>query len=361
MMVSHNHSYTFFLYAHEMWSSLFDACSKATTSILFEHFILVDDAYGRPLINLLKQKSKEGVKIRVLLDAVGSSHLFQAHLEKEFFDAGIEFIFFNTLIPWTKRYQATVFFRDHRKLIVIDSKVAFTGGVCFEAYMRDWRDTSVRIEGSIIADMEKAFEIMWRRAQLKTHKREKRAEISFEKPYGFMTNSPFPRKRHMYYELIKRLKRAKREVKLTTPYFVPNHRLLRALRSAARRGVDVSLLVPQKSDHPLVDLATSTYFETLLKAGVKIFLTSEPFNHTKAGTIDGEWGTIGSLNLDYVSLRYNFEANIVTLDGGFVSELNTQFLMDESKSKRLDIQEWQKRSWHVRVPEYLIRPFRFLL
>lgn len=361
MIVSNNHAFKFFLYAHEMWSDLFDACSKATTSILFEHFILVDDTYGRPLIDLLKQKSREGVKIRVLLDAVGSSHFFQAHLEKEFSDVGIEFIFFNTLIPWTKRYQATVFFRDHRKLIVIDSKVAFTGGVCFEAYMRDWRDTSVRIEGPIITDMEKAFEIMWRRAQLKTHKREKRAEVSFEKPYGFITNSPFPRKRYMYYELLKRLKQAKREVKLTTPYFVPNHRLLRALRFAARRGVAVSLLVPEKSDHPFVDLAASTYFETLLKAGVKIFLTKQPFNHTKAGMIDDEWGTIGSLNLDYVSLRYNFEANIVTVDRAFVSELRTHFLMDESKAKIVELQEWQKRSWHVRVREYLIWPFRFLL
>lgn len=359
--MSGGHSYQFSLYAHEMWRAIFDVCSTATKSILFEHFILVDDEHGRPLINLLKKKALEGVKIRVLLDAVGSSHLFQNHLEKEFSSVGIELIFFNTIIPWTRRYQATVFFRDHRKLIIVDSKVAFTGGVCFEAYMRDWRDTAVKIEGSIVLDMEKSFEIMWRRAELKTHKRERRTEVSFEKPFVFMTSSPFPRKRYLYYELLKRLKRAKVEVKLTTPYFVPNHRLLRALRSAARRGVSVSLLIPEKGDHPIVDLAASTYFESLLKVGVKIFLTSSPFNHTKAGTIDGEWGTIGSLNLDYVSLRYNFEANIVTIDKNFVSELDSHFLVDVSKARQLNREEWEKRSWHVKLREYLIRPFRFLL
>lgn len=344
-----------------MWDAIYDACSKATKSILFEHFILVDDECGRPLINLLKKKAGEGVKIRMLLDAVGSSHLFQIHLEKELLGAGVELVFFNTLIPWTKRYQTTVFFRDHRKLIIVDSKTAFTGGVCFQAYMRDWRDTAVRIEGPIISDMEKSFEIMWARAELKHHKREKNRELTKERPYVFMTSSPFPRKRYLYYELLRRIRMAKREIKFTTPYFVPNHRLLRRLRSAARRGVSVSILVPKTSDQWWVDIATSTYFETLLKAGVQIFLAPPPLNHTKAGTIDGEWGTIGSLNLDYVSLRYNFEANLVTSDTNFVAELNNHFLNDELKAKKLTKEEWENRSWHVKLREYLIKPFRFLL
>lgn len=356
-----DHTYKFFSHAHNAWDAIYEACEKARVEILLEHYIFIDDQSGRPLIDILKRKAKEGVKVKMLLDAFGSMQAFPFPLETELKEAGIEIEFFNTLIPYTLRYFTSLFFRDHRKIIVIDSSIAFTGGVCFEENMRNWRDTCVQIEGPVVQDMERSFTNMWKRAKKMWRKGERRARLDENTTFAFLTNEPFPRRRFLYYELLEQIKKARKYIRLTTPYFVPNRKLLRALARAARRGIEVSLLVPRDSDRSLVDLAAKSHFTKLLKAGVNIYQGGEPFNHTKAGTIDGEWGTLGSLNLDYVSLRYNFEANLITNDSGFISALNEQFAGDCEKAELLQESTWRKRPFYKKLLETCVRPFCFLL
>lgn len=355
------HTYNFFSHTHIAWEAIYEACKEARTSILFEHYIFIDDQSGRPLIDLFKQKVKEGVRVKMLLDALGSTQIFPFSLEKELKEAGVEIVFFNTLIPYTFHYLNWWFFRDHRKIVVIDSKTAFTGGVCFQEHMRDWRDTCVRIEGPVVRDMERSFDIMWQRAKKVSRERERRTRLDDNTPFVFLTNEPFLRWRFLYHELLEQIKKAKRCIRLTTPYFAPNGKLLRALRRAARRGTEVSLLVPKNSDRSLVDLATQSYFAELLKVGIKIYRGGDPFNHTKAGTVDGEWGTLGSLNLDSASLRYNFEANLVTSDSVFVSALDEQFERDLESAELLEAAVWRNRSSYIKLLEICIHPIRFLL
>ena len=334
---------------------------QARASILFEHYIFIDDQSGRPLIDLFKQKVKEGVSVKILLDALGSTQVFPFPLETELKEAGIEVEFFNTLIPYTFHYLNSWYFRDHRKIVVIDSTVAFTGGVCFQEHMKEWRDTCGRIEGPVVRDMERSFTIMWKRTKKMQRERERRTRLDENTPFAFLTNEPFPRRRFLYYELLERIKNAKRSIRLTTPYFVPNRKLLRALCRAVRRGAAVSLLIPRNSDNYLADLATQSYFTELIKAGVTIYRGGEPFNHTKAGTVDAQWGTLGSLNLDFVSLRYNFEANVVTNERGFISALDGQFADDCKSAELLEKAVWRKRPFYRKVLEVCIRPLRFLL
>lgn len=356
------HRYQFYLHAHEAWEAIYQACAAAEVSIVFEHFIFVDDESGRPFIDLFKAKARAGVKIRMILDALGSSQAWPGALVAELTAAGIEVEIFNTLIPGTVRYLRTWYFRDHRKIVVVDSRVAFTGGVCFQEHMRYWRDTCGRIEGPVVGEVEAAFDRMWRRAQKKRpRQRETYQRLAPGRPFVFLTHQPLPRRRFLYYEFLTRIRRAQRSIRLTTPYFVPNHKLARALGRAARRGVAVSLLIPAQSDQPLIDLAAQTYFTRLLRDGVKIYRGAGVFNHTKAGTVDDEWGTLGSLNLDFASLRYNFEANLLTTDPGFIAALDQQFAADCAEAQTVNFADWQKRSYYRQLLELLVRPLRFLL
>lgn len=353
------HTYTLFRLAHEAWDAAYEACEDARSSIHFENFILRDDALGRKFIELFKRKAREGVIVKVLLDSIGSAELLQLHLDNEITEAGGELIFFNSVIPGTLSHYTPWFFRDHRKLIVVDGKTAFTGGVCFQEHMREWRDTAVRIEGLVVAEMERSFLDMWRYAKKEGPLPRSRALPRGEE-FSFLGNAPLRGRRALYLELLARVASAKRTVLLTTPYFVPTLRLSAALRRAARRGVDVRLLVPLYSDMKLNDIATESHFTSLLKTGIEVLRYTPDVVHTKAAVIDG-WATLGSLNLDNLSLRYNFEANLCSEDAGFVAALEKQFEDDATESQHLMLEQWRKRPLYAKFLELLVRPFRFLL
>lgn len=355
-----SHTYSFFMLAKEMWDAVYEACLRAESSILFENFILRDDATGRRFIELFKVKARQGVAVTVLLDAVGSSQFLQTHLDRELGEEGIELVFFNSIIPGMLSHYTPWYFRNHRKLIVIDSKTAFTGGVCFQEHMADWRDTGVRIEGPVVRDMEMAFWGMWRYAKKEGDLTHDRKYFDADRRFLFLTNLPLRKKRSLTEELILRIRKAKRSIVLTSPYFAPTLGLMRALRAAARRGVEVELLLPLRSDNTLVDIASWSYFDALLRKGVKIWRHRSPMNHTKAGVIDGDWAMLGSLNLDHASLRYNFEGSLVTNDEAFAGAIREQFAADRTNAELLTLGAWRGRSWNDRVLEYLVRPLRLL-
>jgi cardiolipin synthase len=259
---------------------------------------------------------------------------------------------------------------------VIDGRIGFTGGIGVWEKMRDWRDTHVEIEGPVVADMQTAFDRMWSRATGKRYikgksyiKRLKHLKEMGRRPknrgdFIYETNNPVPGKRYIYYRLVDAIRGAKKNIYINTPYFVPTARLSRVLRLAAHRGVDVRIILPKSSDHPLVDLAASSYFDKMLEAGVKIFsykgngTNGEHTNviiHSKTIIIDDEWSTVGTLNLDTISLLYNFEANIISTNLQFAAELSENFWTDIRQSEWLNPKDWQKRIFLQKIPQFLVR------
>lgn len=352
----------FYLTSEEAWAVMLKEIESAKKSIDLEQYILINDNIGNKFIDLLIKKADEGLKIRILCDEVGSFPLYRSSAKETLFKKGIQLIFFNSVLPWNPNRESLWYFRDHRKLMVIDEEIGFTGGVCLAEEMQGWRESYVKITGPIVTQMKEAFEIMWfkqyRKAAFFFKKKTKKQQ---DEKFQYLTNSPLLRKRFMYNELIEAIKNAKHYLYLTTPYFLPDSRLLRKIKRASQRGVKVCLLIPKKPNHILIEIGNRTFLEDLLEHGVRIFRYEKSMIHSKTAVIDGTWSTIGSLNLDNISLRYNFEGNLVSTDKAFSFELEKQFLDDLKLSEELTLKDWRKRPLRQKLAEIIIWPIRKLL
>ena len=343
------------------WTDMLSACKTAKKSIELEEYIFVDDSIGRQFIDICREKAKEGVKVRFLCDTAGSFPFYGSTFINNLQKDGIEVQFFNTFVPviWKSHYSWW-FFRDHRKLMVIDEEVAFTGGICIWEDTKDWRDTSVRLTGVVVKEMQESFNAMWEWAK------GNRAPDSIKKAaphkgldgFNFVSNIPRLKKRDLYYRLVEMMRHAEKEISIAVPYFAPDRRILRVLLLARRRGVNVKILLPKNSDFFMVDVSARTYFYDLLKAGVRIYLYDKSFYHGKTIVVDGLWATLGSMNLDNVSLRYNFEGNIVSTDEHFVNELRTTLDTDFTNAKEITLKEWIIRPFFQKFLEFFVRFIR---
>ena len=353
-------SWHFYLNPEQAWDAMLLACKEARVAIDLEQFILRTDEIGNKIIDICRQKAKEGVRVRVLCDAAGSFGLYNSSIPEMMRNDGVRFAFFNTLVPGGKHNYTPWLFRDHQKLLVVDGAIAFTGGICLSEEMRNWRDTHVRIEGDVVAQMLHAFNQMWRRA-FKNKLKKKEIQPPTTSGFTYVTNAPLPRKRFLYHSFIDAIRGARKFIYLTTPYFVPDRRFVRVLKLAQRRGVDVRLLVPYASDHPVVDRGAHSYFQQMLKAGIRIFRYKNIMLHAKTAVIDEEWATVGSLNLDNISFLYNFEGNIVSHNKAFNEELKKHFIEDLQKSEEVVLANWKNRSFVEKLFERLTWPIRKIL
>lgn len=347
-------TWKFYLDSVSAWDAMIAQIETARVSIKLEQFILETDKIGQKFLDLLKKKASEGVKVEVILDSAGSLNYYTSSLWKDLSTENFEIVFFNSLIPWSIGSHSSWFFRDHRKLLIVDSKVGFTGGICLGDEMKNWRDTHVKIEGEILKQMEFLFNRMKNRALKKKPQSEKELPpVSGDIIYT--SNSPLPRRRYLYYRLVEAMRSANHSITITTPYFVPDRRILRILKLAPRRGVNVKILLPENSDHPLVDFAAHSFFNELLKKGVQIFQYKDKMLHSKTVVIDSDWATVGSLNLDNVSLRYNFEANIISMNPEFNRELTSQFQTDLQNAVEVKEKDWNSRLLPRKLLEYFAR------
>ncbi len=338
-----------------------EACINARASIDIEQFILEKDGIGREFLEILIQKRKEGVRIRILCDMVGSYDLFASSIPHSLQDVGIEVRFWNVIKPWRVHTVFSWFFRDHRKMMIIDKQIGFIGGVGIRGDFRTWRDTHVKVTGPIIPEMIQAFEEMWNASLKKGVLARLKKTRTFVKGFSLVTNSPFLQKRFFYQELVSAIRNAKHSIYLTTPYFIPDRRLRRILSSAARRGVETIILVPKKSNHIWADRAGRAYFEKLLKRGVKIFRYTGEMLHAKTVVIDGEWASVGTFNLDSLSILYNYEANIVSTKKDFAEEIQGFFRNDLIQSEELHLSSWKERPTRYKIMEILSLPIRRFL
>jgi cardiolipin synthase len=346
----------------EGWGAMLEACESATISIDLEQFIFVTDDIGKKFIEVCARKAQQGVKVRFLWDAAGSFSFFGSSIVDDLKKKGIELVFFKTLFPnfLSAHDYKSWYFRNHRRTLVIDTRMAFTGSICVSDKMINWRDTMVRIEGPVVNDMQKAFERMWDRAHGKKVPKIDEDKHS-DREFKYITNNPLPRRRRLYKHILDAIHHAQKYIYITTPYFVPTRQIIRALRLASHRGVDVKIILPEWTDHPLVDLCARTFFSKLLESGVRVYFYRDEMLHSKTVVIDGGWATVGTLNFDNVSLLYNFEANLVSTNKEFTAEVYQHFIEDVSKSEEVTLTSWKRRYWVEKFAGFFIRFVRDFL
>ncbi|MDP3962718.1 MAG: phospholipase D-like domain-containing protein [bacterium] len=347
------------------WKAMLQACENAEESIDLEQFIFMADEIGNKFIEVCTRKAREGVKVRFLWDAAGSFTFFGSSMVEDLKNKGIELVFFKTLFPgfFTIHDYRSWYFRNHRRTLVIDGKTGFTGSICISKEMKEWRDTHVKIEGPVVEDMKKAFERMLDRAHGKRVPRripEKRSG-GVDHEFEYITNTPMGRNRRLYNRIVEALRNADKYIYITTPYFVPTHRIARILRQAAHHGVDVKIIIPEKSDYPIVDLGARTFFHSLLWSGVKIYLYKGKMMHSKTVVVDDKWASVGTLNIDHISLLYNFEANLVTKNRHFAEELSSHFAHDLQSSQEITYEEWKNISFVKKIVLFFVKFIRGFL
>ncbi len=338
------------------YKAMFDAIGKATDSINVEVYIFSDDSVGQKFSAALIEKQRSGVQVNLIYDSFGSKRTPRSFFD-EMTEVGVQVLEFNPVNPLSAGLRWSPNHRDHRKLTVIDGKIAFTGGINisgeYESTSRgkkidpaeSWRDTDVEIEGPAVADFQRLFMDTWQKQNgpaLKPKnyfpplekKGDEIVRVIGSEPEEFSL---------IYVDLISAINNAESKIYITDPYFAPGREMLEALEGAASRGVDVRLLVPGKIDEPLVSLATRADYSELLQAGVQIYEWQGKMIHSKTATIDDVWSTVGSMNLDWWSIARNNEISAVILSYGFAKEMERMFTADLERSDKIDPQQWEHR------------------
>jgi cardiolipin synthase A/B len=348
----------FYTKTSDAWQAMLADVESASRSIDIEQYIFSMDDTGQQFIDLLIKKVKAGLRIRLLCDTVGSWTFYRSQVPELLRNSGIEIRFFNPVSPWRITSFMKNFFRDHRKIMVIDGEIAHLGGVGIQNHMADWRDTHIRINGPLVADILRSFNTMWKSLEKNIVARFKRSP-QFIKNYNLLTNAPRPGQRQIYHVLINQIRNAKKYIYLTTPYFIPDIKLFRVLRLAAKRGVDVRIIVPEVADHLFVNHARESYFTLALKAGIRIFIYKGVMMHAKTAVVDDEWATVGSFNLDSLSFYFNTEANIATTDPEFIGKVRQHVFEDLQLCREVHHDEWIQRPIRKKFLELLTWPFHY--
>lgn len=348
---------------YEFFPALLAEISKATHHIHIVSYIIDDDPLGRLLRDALIDKARKGIEVRLLFDDVGSWKTPNRFFE-QMREEGIEVHpFMPVRFP---AFTGKVNYRNHRKIIVIDGKVGFIGGMNLaQRYVKGhkgimWRDTHLKISGAAVYGLQRAFLVDWFHAD--------RTLITDRKYYPdttitpnnnliqIVTSSPTNVWEELEQGYIKILLSAKRYVYMETPYFLPTEPIFFAMRTAALSGVDVRLMVSLKTDSKLVQMASRSYLTQTIQAGVKVLCYEEGFNHTKLLVADDNVATIGSANIDFRSFENNFEANAFFYDKSMAQRIKDIFLTDETKCVPLEkIKEINHKSFIYRLWESVVR------
>jgi cardiolipin synthase len=356
---------------------MFAAMAQARDHINLQTYILEDGEAGERLVAVLKDKAAAGVQVHVLYDSIGS-----IGTPREYFDrlreAGVRVCEFNPV----KTRIDSVNNRDHRKILVVDGRVAFTGGINIsnaygsssrrarrtQGQERDkktgWRDTQVRVQGPVVAQFQRLFLDAWALqdcgpfAEARYYPKPGR---SGDKAMRVVASDPRADRSEMYAALQERIAKARSRVWLTAGYFVPDAETKSALVEAAARGVDVRLVLPGFSDFWAPVYAARSHYKDLLAAGVRIFEWHEALMHAKTAVIDSQWASIGSTNLDWRSFVHNYEADVIVYHAGFARELEQLFQRDIAASEEIDARQWRRRGVRERLMEWFARQWEYLL
>jgi len=355
---------TTYTFGQDLYDAMLQAIGQAQRQILFETYIWKGDETGERFKAALAAAADRGVEVYVIYD--GFANLVVSPRFRRF-PATMKVLRYPLYAAGWKFFDLARYGRDHRKILVVDDAVGFVGGYNIgSAYATEWRDTHVRITGPGVWDLKRAFADFWnlnRRRRIGTSERPLLLETAstWEPQIRFQRNVPrlwmFPI-RSMYLEA---MNRASTNIWMTAAYFCPDQDFVDAMKEAAGRGVDVRLLLPLKSNHIVADWISRGYFSQLLGAGVRIFRFRDAMVHAKTATIDGTWSTVGTANVDRLSLQGNYEINIEVIDEGFAAVLEEIYRADESNCLELTHPEWEARDLHRKFTESILAPLRPLL
>jgi cardiolipin synthase len=353
------------------YAAMFAAIAQATDHINLESYIIEDDDTGHEFATLLLQAQARGVQVNLIYDSVGGINTPSPFFER-LSQAGVAVLEFNPINPLAAKGAWLLNQRDHRKVLLVDGRIAILGGVNISnvyasgsALQRankssakhvPWRDTDIQIEGPVVAEFQKLFLQTW----AKQHGTPLTAKNYFppQKPQGkdivrAIGSTPDDPYSLIYLTLISAIGNAEKHVRLTNAYFVPDPQLLLALTAAAARGVNVQLILPSQSDSSLVFHAGRAHYAGLLQGGVQIFERQGALLHSKTAVIDGVWSTVGSTNLDWRSFLSNDELNAIILGRDFAAQMQAMFEKDLNASTRIEPQAWAKRPLEFKLKEWL--------
>jgi len=349
------------------YRAMLAAIRSASETINVEMYTFSDGPIGQMFANALIERQRHGVQVSLMYDELGSfgtpASFFQSLQQ-----SGIAVKQYRPVNPFEATLPWTLSHRNHRKMLIVDGRIAFTGGINIsEVYasglsssarttpQTSWRDTDISVEGPAVAQFQRLFMDEWK----------------YQQGPPFCSCNYFPKIERqgnhivrvigsvpqrfslIYVTLISAIVSSETSVYITDAYFAPDHQMLHALEHAARRGVDVRLLLPSQSDEPLIVSAARSHYHALLKAGVKIYEWQGEVLHAKTATVDGVWSTVGSSNLDWWSIARNNEVNAIVLSHSFGDEMSLMFRNDMENSKQIELDQWDHRPLLERLDEII--------
>jgi len=369
----------------EAYPAMLAAIAAAGKTIHFETYIFEDDHIGRRFGDALIERAAAGVVVRLLYDAIGGLALSPSFVAK-LRSAGIEVVEYRPIAPWRRRWGW--FQRDHRKILVVDDEVAFTGGInigdeyaAVEDGGKGWHDIHCRVRGPIVLDLVRTFRRVWRREGGSSFPAPPRPKHVTPRPRRglfrrarslppepgvavgsvaarVLDNTERRRRRIFRRSYLAAVHAARELVYVENAYFLPDRGVRAALIRAVERGVDVAVIVPGRSDIKAIEYAGLWIYRRLIQRGLRILCWRGTMMHAKTAVVDGVWSTIGSYNLDYISLHYNLEVTVEALDPTLGSLMVAQFRHDVAQCDSLDLSLWDRLPWWKKALAWLAFRFR---
>ena len=347
----------------EKFPQLFEELKKAKSHIHIEYYIFSDDDIGKQVTDILIEKVKEGVEVRLFVDSVGSFAL-----KKKFFkklrSTGIEvFEFMPVIFPL---FTSKINYRDHRKIVVIDGKTGFTGGINLDdRYLNNgkhqlyWRDTHLMIKGEAVKTLQLLFFLNWQFVSKQSIEPSRKYFPVVKNMNGPMVqingSGPDWDLASIMDSFFIAINSAQKEIRITTPYFIPNESILDAIITSSKSGIRIELMLPFESDSWIVKAASMSFVKELLEADVRIFLYQKGFMHAKTITVDGAFASVGTANMDYRSFDLNYEVNTFIYDRQLTATLNKHFEEDKKDCIELGLETWNKRKLREKLLESVCR------
>jgi cardiolipin synthase A/B len=363
-VLTEDNSVDIFTDGKEKFTTLIHDLKAATDHIHIQYYIWKYDGIGKKIIDILTEKAKEGLEVKILYDELGSRGMRKKNF-KEFREAGGQVeVFFPSKL---KLINTRLNFRNHRKLVIIDGEIGYVGGfnvgdeyIGLNPKFGYWRDTHLRIKGTAVYAIQTRFILDWNQAS-------KQNDIHYQSNHfpenvsagnigmQIVTSGPDSKWEQIKNGYIKLILSAKKSVIIQTPYFIPDASLLDALRIASLSGIRVSVMIPNKPDHPFVYWATLSYIGDLLETGAEVYIYDNGFIHAKTIVVDQEVSSVGTANIDVRSFKLNFEVNAFIYDEKIADALTKAFYDDVKVSRVLTLAEYKQRSAWIRIKESISR------
>jgi len=347
------------------FDSIIDALNAAESTIHIEFYIVSDDTIGNRIKDILIAKAKAGVEVRLVFDDVGSWSLPKKFIKSLTSVGVLVYPFMEVKFPL---FTSKVNYRNHRKIIVVDGKVGFVGGmniadryIVGSKELGPWRDTMLKLKGEAVNSLQVIFLVDWYFVtgqdisdRIKFFPKQ---EITTHHPIQITASGPDSDWASIMQAFFLAITKAKHHIYIASPYFIPNESILTALKTAALSGVDVRIMLPGKSDSTVVYWSSLSYISELIEAGIKVYLYQNGFNHSKILMIDTSFASVGSANMDIRSFEDNFEIAAIVYDEQITRQLEESFLNDLSRSLFITADEWELRSRKNNLKESVARLF----